>query len=88
MPQLSLYLDDETMLELREDAAQAGMSLSKFATKTLKERKQNSSWPQGYFEEVCGSMADATWLEDSHEPLFDADDILPLDQKAAKESER
>lgn len=88
MPQLSLYLDDETMFELREDAAQAGMSLSKFTAKALKERKQNSSWPQGYFEEVCGSMADATWLEDASEPLFDADDILPLDQEVAKEVER
>ena len=37
MPQLSLYLDDETMANLRVDAAREGTSLSKYANKVIRE---------------------------------------------------
>lgn len=57
MPQLSLYLDDETMLELREDAAQAGMSLSKFTAKALKERKQKSGNAIGPNDTLIAAMS-------------------------------
>lgn len=57
MPQLSLYLDDETMANLRVDAAREGTSLSKYANKVIRERSALHGWPEDYWN-LFGSLED------------------------------
>ena len=49
MPQLSLYLDDDTMDILRQDATREGVSLSKHASRVIRENNV-SAWPKGFFD--------------------------------------
>ena len=49
MAQLSLYVDDSTMEDLRRDAAREGKTLSKYAAGVLRERKEHNGWPPGFF---------------------------------------
>jgi hypothetical protein len=61
MPQLSLYLDSET-LELVEEGARARkLSLSKYVASVLKERAANA-WPESIFD-LFGSIDDDTFCE-------------------------
>lgn len=60
MPQLSLYLDDETMANLRADAAREGTSLSKYANKVISERSALRGWPKGYWD-LFGSLDDGSF---------------------------
>lgn len=57
MPQLSLYLDESTMEALRQDAARAGTSLSKYVANVLHEHAESSRWPDGFFD-LYGSFDD------------------------------
>lgn len=70
MPQLSLYLDEPTMEELRADAAEAGLSLSKYVTGLIREKKTHRGWPEGYWEQVYGCITDPTFVVP---PELDAD---------------
>lgn len=74
MPQLSLYLDETTMANLRLDAERDGVSLSKYVGNLLQEN--DSSWPPGWFD-VLGSLADIDF------PL--PDDLPPEDRVPALE---
>ena len=49
MAQLSLYVDDSTMEDLRRDAAREGKTLSKYAAGVLRGRKEHNGWPPGFF---------------------------------------
>lgn len=60
MPQLSLYLDDQTMANLRNDAGGCGMTLSKFVASLLKE-KTESRWPEGYWS-LFGALDDDSFV--------------------------
>jgi len=73
MPQLSLYLDGETMSQLREDAAQASCSLSQFVARRLQAPK--SAWPVDYWS-LYGALDDDSFCES---PELDptADDPIP-----------
>lgn len=82
MPQLSLYLDDETMETLRRDAKEAGLSLSKYTANLIKGKSEHKGWPEGYWETVYGCMADDdsmaraieeldTWLDPSLDDACD-----------------
>ena len=55
MAQLSLYMDDIAMEELRADAEAAGKSISSYAREVLEKRHEAergwvNGWPPGYFE--------------------------------------
>ena len=71
MPQLSLYLDDQTMETLRNDAAREGTSLSKHA-RHLISNNASSAWPAGFWD-LYGSIDDPTFVRPPDEP-YDLDD--------------
>lgn len=55
MAQLSLYMDDVCMEELRLDAEAAGKSISAYAREVLETRHESkrgwvNGWPPGYFD--------------------------------------
>lgn len=57
MAQLSLYMDDVSMEELRADAEAAGKSISSYAREVLEKRHESgrgwvNGWPPGYFENL------------------------------------
>ena len=57
MPQLSLYLDEASMQQLRERARDEGVSLSKYAGAAIEQRVGSTGWPEGYWE-LYGSIDD------------------------------
>lgn len=57
MPQLSLYLNDETMRLLRSDVKNEQTSISKYVSQLI-NRNASNSWPQGYWTEVYGCLDD------------------------------
>ena len=60
MPQLSLYLDDKTMADLRVDARECGLTLSKFVASLLQEKAANR-WPDGYWS-LFGALDDDSFV--------------------------
>ena len=70
MPQVSLYVDDATMTQLRIDAASEGVSLSKHVARRLKESPAGfrgrcdtpSGLPAGFFERLYGCIDDETFV--------------------------
>ena len=81
MPQLSLYLDSETMESLRSAAAARSMSLSEFARTTLKNGMKSASsnpWPKSLWDsfgavddESFSEPAELAWELDGSCPSFD-----------------
>jgi hypothetical protein len=59
MPQLSLYLDDETHRELEKRSNISKVSISKFVAKILKTHL-SVGWPDGYFS-LFGSITDESF---------------------------
>lgn len=59
MAQLSLYLDDATMDDLRKAAQTDGVSLSHYVAALVHERTA-SGWPEGYWK-LYGCIADDTF---------------------------
>ena len=57
MPQLSLYLTDENFELLQTRAAQAGLSMSKYANKLIEQDAVNAGWPADFWE-LYGSIDD------------------------------
>ena len=56
MPQLSLYIDEETLKKVAVAARIENVSISKFVVKKLNE-SMYGSWPSN-FEKTFGSVAD------------------------------
>lgn len=56
MPQLSLYIDSETLSKIETAAKIEHLSLSKFVVRTLNESLQNA-WPENY-DSLFGSIRD------------------------------
>ncbi len=57
MAQLSLYMDDVAMAQLRSDAEAEGKSISSYARDVLEKRHESgrgwvNGWPPGYFESL------------------------------------
>lgn len=61
MPQLHLYVPEETAERLRKQARSRGLSLSKYLAEIV-GRETSAEWPEGFFDEVLGG-----WLG---EPLL------------------
>ncbi len=77
MPQLSLYLDDKTMTDLRESAATERLSLSSYARKLIRDRS-DSTWPAGFWglygaleDESFALPAELDFTLDGPPPAFD-----------------
>jgi hypothetical protein len=54
--QLNIYVPDIEAERLREEAAQAGLSLSRYVTTLLNPGEKKAAWPKGYFEKACGFL--------------------------------
>lgn len=67
MPQLSLYLDESTMGELRRRATLRNTSLSKHVVELIRNDTA-SGWPQGYWD-LFGSIGDPTFVEHKELPF-------------------
>lgn len=77
MPQLSLYLDDASMAQLRKNAAAAKLSLSKYALRKINEPSR-SGWPDGWFD-LYGSITDETFVAPD-DPVPDPSDVPSFDE--------
>lgn len=75
MPQLSLYLDSDTMNMLRTNAAQENISLSKYVSSML-QNNTGSAWPKGYWD-IYGALEDTSFVVPD-EQSFDKDTPRPL----------
>lgn len=62
MAQVSLYVDDAKLAELREEATERGISLSRYVGQIIDERRASTKWPPGFFE-LYGSVTDETFVE-------------------------
>jgi hypothetical protein len=71
MPQLSLYLDSETLGLVEEGARSRELSLSKYVASVLKEHVAND-WPESIFG-LFGSIDDDSF--DAPAELSFADDL-------------
>lgn len=78
MAQLSLYLEDEAMAALREDAARSGVSLSRYAGELIRERHATNGWPHGFFD-LYGALSDDIGFELPADEPISACDIHPLE---------
>ena len=59
MPQLSLYIDEETLRKLETAAKIEHLSISKYVVRKLNE-SMSASWPNGY-EKLFGSIKDESF---------------------------
>lgn len=59
MPQLSLYIDEETLRKLETAAKLENLSISKYVVQKLNET-MSASWPDG-FEHLFGSIQDQSF---------------------------
>ena len=62
MPQLSLYLDDPTMDMLRRNSEHAHLTLSKYVVRLIRQDDAEKGWPEGYWDEVYGSLDDSSFV--------------------------
>ena len=70
MPQVSLYVDDAMMAELRSGAANEGVSLSRYVAKCLNASAPAhrarcgtpSGMPEGYYERLYGCVDDESFV--------------------------
>ena len=69
MPQLSLFLDDAAMENLRLQSKRAGVSMSRFVSDLLRENSTGNRWPSGYWDKVYGSLTDSTFIVDGEAEL-------------------
>lgn len=61
MPQLSLYIDEDTLQKIETGAKMNKTSVSKFVSAALKEHFAKS-WPEGY-KNIFGSITDDSFAE-------------------------
>jgi hypothetical protein len=73
MAHVNVYLDDELLEKTRAVADMKGCSLSQYVREkiAISVRKENE-WPEGYFEDVCGSLSD-TNIERPDQPVLQDD---------------
>jgi len=64
MPQLSLYIDKQTLHKLEVAAKIENLSISKFAVKKINETL-NKNWPANY-RKLFGSIKDETFAVEKH----------------------
>ena len=73
MPQLSLYITDENYEVLRARAAEAGLSMSKYANRLIEQDVENAGWPVGFWD-LYGTIDDDTFqVPEDPAPADDAE---------------
>lgn len=60
MPQLSLYVDDETMDLLRKNANDRNVSLSRYVRDLIRDR-DFGAWPDGFWD-IYGALEDDSFV--------------------------
>ncbi len=60
MPQLSIYIDENTLQEIKKCAEIENLSISKYVVKTLNEKISNS-WPENYHK-LFGAITDESFM--------------------------
>ena len=60
MPQLSLYLNDAEMQDLRTSAANDGVSLSRYARRVLRNDANRNSWSSSFLS-TFGASGDESF---------------------------
>ena len=67
MPQVSLYLSESEMTDLKEQAGRASLSLSAYTRKLLRDNSAKNNDVQGWWNKVSGKLTDNTFVapEDS-----------------------
>ena len=79
MPQVSLYMDESMMEELRENAARAGVSLSKYVGDVLREHANKKRWPEGWFD-LYGVITDEDDFEIPEDDYsYSEDDLVAFE---------
>ena len=69
MPQLSLYLDEEAMAQLRTDACRENKTLSSYVRDALTSRA--SAWPESFWK-TYGALKDPSFqLPDNLDEAWD-----------------
>lgn len=71
MPQISLYIDDDTLKKISNRAKREGQSISKWVKEKISE-SITKDWPADYFT-LFGSIKDETFSRKQQNKL--ADDI-------------
>lgn len=69
MPQLSLYIDDETLSKIETAAKINKTSISKWVSERLRESLANT-WPDNY-RSLFGSVDDDSFIVDKHKSFTD-----------------
>jgi hypothetical protein len=59
MPQISLYIDEETLRKVENEAKRSHLSISKWVAEQIRE-KIEPHYPQGY-ENLFGSVSDESF---------------------------
>ncbi|MBN1501037.1 MAG: toxin-antitoxin system, antitoxin component [Spirochaetes bacterium] len=59
MPQISLYIDKETLIKIEKAAQREKISISKWVGKNIK-KVINNDYPKGYFD-LFGSISDESF---------------------------
>ena len=80
MPQLSLYLTDEDMAALREEAARANTSLSHCAQQLLRQHHSSGGWPADYWNLYCSLAEDKSFAEPAELNWDDDAPRTPLEE--------
>ncbi len=77
MSQVSLYLNDAAMAQLRSVCEKEKRSLSGYVSELIMGKRNSDSWPQGYWDSVYGCLDDASFVVPS-EPDAVFDGPLPV----------
>jgi hypothetical protein len=70
MPQLSLYLDEDTLRIIETEAKKEHLSMSKWVARQI-HRSLEEHWPD-YYENLFGSITDETFRRPA-QPAYDTD---------------
>jgi hypothetical protein len=55
MPRISFYVPEKTVSQLRKNAQEKKLSLSKYIAGLVEKDLNQNGWPEGFFEQVVGS---------------------------------
>lgn len=69
MGQISLYMNDQEMNEVRAKASKQGMTISRYVAKALRDSSAQSTWPTSFFSLYGALGEDDTFVEPPDEPF-------------------
>ncbi|WP_165251869.1 hypothetical protein [Adlercreutzia sp. ZJ304] len=62
MSQVSLYLNDAAMAQLRSVCKKEQRSLSSYVSELIMDNRNSTSWPKGYWDSVYGCLNDDSFI--------------------------